>query len=1024
MTFSEAAAKRFHRRARFLFTQWKSPSNANLFHDVDAILLLIGEDDYENPYRKSVTAETWLLGMPMYQSLILLVPDKATFVCSGKKADLVESLKKGDKQITLDVLRRTKDQEKNISLYEPLIEEIAGKRVGVVEKDKFTGKNVDEWKKALQASGKSFENVDITPALSACFAVKDEEEIKTMRMASRLSVSVMKNYFIDEMSTIVDEERQVTHEKLSEQTEGILDDPKLVKKLRLPVEPDNKDEVDWCYSPIVQSGGEYDLKSSAMSNSSNLHAGVIICSLGIRYKYYCSNIGRTFLIDPNKTQEKNYEFLLELQKKILDNIHDGVKIRDVYESAMEYIKTKRPDLEKHLTRSLGFGMGIEFREASYVLHGRNVRELRNGMVLNLSVGFSDLENPKPADKRSKTYSLLLVDTIRVSSEGPATVLTDGCSKNLNEVSYFFKADGSETEQQEKKKPAKPAKKETTSKSAVLRSKFRSEDQDEESREQKRKEHQKELFAKKLAEGLAKFADGSGNGEDDNKPVFKKFESYRSEAKLPQVREQKIVVDKRNETVILPFYGMAVPFHITTLKNASKSDEGDFVMLRLNFITPGQAGGKKEDMPFHDPNATFVRALTFRSADTHRMTQIYRDITDLKKEAAKKETERKEMADVVEQDNLIAVKGRRPIRLPDVYVRPQLDGKRLPGELEIHQNGIRYQSIKSDNSFNVLFTNVKHLFFQPCDNELLVLIHVHFKNPVMIGKKKTKDIQFYREASDIQYDETGNKRRRHMYGDEDELESEQEERRRRANLNREFKTFAEKIADASDGRVEVDTPFRELGFTGVPFRSNVLLQPTTDCLVHLSDPPFMVVTINEIEIAHLERVQFGLKNFDMVFVFKDLRRPPIQINTIPMSQLDNVKDWLDSVEVAFTEGLVNLNWSMILKTVLADPADFYRNGGWSFLTSGSDDEGEEDMSDEESEFEISEDEFDESEGDDESDFASDASDDSMDEEELSDSGDDWDELEEKARKADERKLKRNGDELPAPPSASNKKQRRR
>ena len=85
-----------------------------------------------------------------------------------------------------------------------------------------------------------------------------------------------------------------------------------------------------------------------------------------------------------------------------------------------------------------------------------------------------------------------------------------------------------------------------------------------------------------------------------------------------------------------------------------------------------------------------------------MTQIYRDITDLKKEAAKKEAQRKEMADVVEQDNLIVVKGRRPIRLPDVYVRPQLDGKRLPGELEIHQNGIRYQSIKSDNSFSKSF----------------------------------------------------------------------------------------------------------------------------------------------------------------------------------------------------------------------------------------------------------------------------------------------------------------------------------
>lgn len=82
-----------------------------------------------------------------------------------------------------------------------------------------------------------------------------------------------------------------------------------------------------------------------------------------------------------------------------------------------------------------------------------------------------------------------------------------------------------------------------------------------------------------------------------------------------------------------------------------------------------------------------------------MAEVYRDITDLKKDAVKKEAQRKEMADVVEQDNLIQVKGRRPFKLPEVYVRPQLDGKRLPGELEIHTNGLRYQSIRSDNSFS-------------------------------------------------------------------------------------------------------------------------------------------------------------------------------------------------------------------------------------------------------------------------------------------------------------------------------------
>lgn len=61
---------------------------------------------------------------------------------------------------------------------------------------------------------------------------------------------------------------------------------------------------------------------------------------------------------------------------------------------------------------------------------------------------------------------------------------------------------------------------------------------------------------------------------------------------------------------------------------------------------------------------------------------------------------------------------------------------------------------------------------------------------------------------------------------------------------------------------------------------------------LTEPPFLVLTLNEIEVAHLERVQYGLKNFDMVFVFQDFTRAPIHINTIPMAQLDNVKEWLE------------------------------------------------------------------------------------------------------------------------------------
>ncbi|CAO3701202.1 unnamed protein product [Rhizopus stolonifer] len=968
--------KRFYRRLRYLASKWKNDTES--FQNVDAIALIVGDDDYENPYRKSISLQTWLLGYPFFQTVIIIKPDQVTVICSQKKSDTLDTVRQGDKQIPVNIIRRSKNTEENVALYESVIEDLNNKRVGVVVKDKFTGKSVEEWKKACDTYNKNFEEVDISSAIAVCLSEKDEEEVRTVRVAAKVSSNLMQYYFVPEMSTLIDEEKPITHEKLSDMTESALEDPKLVARIKLPPEVENKEELDWCYTPIIQSGGKYDLRSSAASNSEKLYPGAILCSLGVRFKFYCSNISRTFLIDPTKVQEKNYEFLLEVQNKILDNIKEGVKIRDIYQKAMAHVRSKRPDLEKNFTKNVGFGMGIEFREASYVLNAKNTRELKNGMILNVQVGFSDLENPKAKDARGKNYALMLVDTVRVTNDVPV-VLTADCSKKLNKISYFFDEGEDKEKDEEKENDEKPGSSSTKressiAKSAILRSKFRSEDQEDESKEQKRKEHQKQLFAQKLADGLAKYSESSGNDNGEEKPVFRRFESYRSETRLPrETKGLKIVVDRKHNSIILPMYGMAVPFHISTLKNASKSDEGDFVMLRLNFLTPGQAGSKKEDFSFDDVNATFVRALTFRSADTYRMAEIFKSITDMKKEATKKETERREMADVVEQGTLNIVKGRKPYRLSDVYVRPLTESKRLPGELEIHQNGLKYQSIRSDSSFNILFSNVKHLFFQPCDSELLVLIHVHFKNPILIGKKKTKDIQFYREASDIQYDETGNKRRRHMYGDEDELASEQEERRRRAQLNKEFKFFAEKIAEASNGAVELDVPFRELGFQGVPFRSNVLLQPTTDCLVHLSDPPFLCITLNEVELVHLERVQFGLKNFDMVFVFKDFNRTPVHINTIPMSQLDNVKDWLDSVEVAFTEGSVNLNWSMIMKTVNDDPADFFKNGGWSFLGGGGDDDGSAE-SESGSEFAMSEEEFNESSSDDESEADSYASED--------------------------------------------------
>lgn len=267
------------------------------------------------------------------------------------------------------------------------------------------------------------------------------------------------------------------------------------------------------------------------------------------------------------------------------------------------------------------------------------------------------------------------------------------------------------------------------------------------------------------------------------------------------------------------------------------------------------------------------------------------------------------------------------------------------------------------------------------------------------------MQFYREATDIQFDETGNRKRKYRYGDEDEFEAEQEERRRRVELDRLFQGFAQKIAEAGRNEgIEVDMPIRDLGFNGVPYRSNVFVQPTTDCLIQVVEPPFMVITIEDIEVAHLERVQYGLKNFDMVYVFKDFTRAPFQVSNIPVEFLEQVKDFLDSSDIAYSEGPLNLNWPTIMKTVTADTHQFFADGGWSFLQAESDDEGSEDEEGDGSAFEMDDDEVDAASesSEEESDYGSASEDDDEDGEAELDSdeqGEDWDELERKASKRD-------------------------
>ena len=485
-------------------------------------------------------------------------------------------------------------------------------------------------------------------------------EQRNMRNASRACTGLLSEFFVEEMSGILDAEKNVTHKELSDKIDQKLDDQKFFRSLKtkLPSDFDNS-QLDFMYGPTIQSGGNYDLKLSAVSDTNSLHPGIIIAGLGLRYKSYSSIVARTFLVDPNSSQEANYKVLHSIQDMLIQEAREGVVIKDLYNKALGIIKSKKPELEKHFLKNIGGGIGIESRDSTLMISAKNTRQLKDGMTLNIAPGFTDVENPSPQDKKSKVYTLFISDTIRVKgrSEGSAN-FTNAAPLELGAVSFYFKDEEEEETPAQKSKSKKDAKIGAVASSNVVKTKLRADraKQVDDGAEARRREHQKELAQKIQQNGLEQYSEAVGDANGVTQKKFKKFESYKRDNQFPsRVADLSIVVDVKASTVVLPIMGRPVPFHINTIKNASKSDEGEFSYLRINFLSPGQGVGRKDDQPFEDATAHFVRSLTFRSTDSDRMQDISQQITDLRKNAVRREQEKKELEDVVEQDKLSVVR---------------------------------------------------------------------------------------------------------------------------------------------------------------------------------------------------------------------------------------------------------------------------------------------------------------------------------------------------------------------------------
>lgn len=182
-----------------------------------------------------------------------------------------------------------------------------------------------------------------------------------------------------------------------------------------------------CFAPIIQSGGSYDLRASAVSNDANLSSDIVICSLGARYKNYCSNISRTFIVDAPPRVDSVYKTLLKLYSKCLESMIVGKELKVVHQTASAFLKENDPELVSSLPKSLGFSMGLEFRDSNLLLNDSNSNVFVSDMIFNFSIGLDKIPLPENERRGSyagmQTFSVLIGDTIRIQSDGIPEVLT-------------------------------------------------------------------------------------------------------------------------------------------------------------------------------------------------------------------------------------------------------------------------------------------------------------------------------------------------------------------------------------------------------------------------------------------------------------------------------------------------------------------------------------------------------------------------------------------------------------------------
>ncbi len=237
---------------------------------------------------------------------------------------------------------------------------------------------------------KIFPKVKVTELIENVRTIKTTKELFKIKKACKIT------------EKILEKARNALNDKLTEWELYSLIQMEILKKKCLP-----------SFDPLVQVNS---CQPHRLSNSKKItKKDLVILDMGVRYQNYCSDMTRTFCLDPNKKQEKLYNDVLDLNTIATSQVKENASYEKISQNIEKLVKTKGYDLRKNYLHLLGHGVGTEVHEKI----SQN-KKLEKGNVFTIEPG---LYVPKIGGVR-------LEDDLIINKKGRKEVLTN-FPKELN-----------------------------------------------------------------------------------------------------------------------------------------------------------------------------------------------------------------------------------------------------------------------------------------------------------------------------------------------------------------------------------------------------------------------------------------------------------------------------------------------------------------------------------------------------------------------------------------------------------------